>query len=117
MRDRWKHGFPPVINRIPWAHDHPNDARMRGSVVIPKVGLMFLYYFWFGPGTEEHDLKAKGALWRGVSPARARRVCQSNDMLLEEFRRYLEELQCIQSAVEDGGFPLSNPNFGRARSH
>ena len=23
---------------------------------------MFLNYFWFGPGTIEHDLKAKGAL-------------------------------------------------------
>ena len=61
---------------------------------------------------------------RGVSPARARRVCAcrsrydlSSDMLFEDFRRYLEELQCIQSAVEDGGFPLSNPNFGRVRSH
>ncbi len=31
-------------------------------VVIPKVGLMFLNYFWFGPGTTKHDLKAKGAL-------------------------------------------------------
>ena len=54
----------------------------------------------------------------GVSPARARRVCAcrsryglSSDMIFEEFRRYLEELQCIQSAVEDGGFPLSNPNL------
>ena len=60
----------------------------------------------------------------GVGVAGARRVCHcrsrddlSNDMLLEAFRRYFEELGCIQSAVEDGGFPLSNPIFGRARSH
>ena len=31
-------------------------------MVIPKVGLMFLNYFWFGPGTAELDLKAKGIL-------------------------------------------------------
>ena len=59
-----------------------------------------------------------------MSPAGARRVCVcrssydlSNDMILETFRRYLEDLECIQSGVEDGGFLLSNPNFGRTRSH
>ena len=59
-----------------------------------------------------------------MSPSGARRVCDcspryglSNDMLHEVFRRFLEELECIQSAVEDGEFPLSNPNLDLVRSH
>ncbi len=55
-------GFPPVFNRIPSTHEHPNAVWLCGFVVIPKAGLMFLNYFWFGPGTAEHHLKAKGAL-------------------------------------------------------
>ena len=38
-------------------HEHINA--LLGFLVIPKVGLMFLNYFWFGPGTTEHDLKSE----------------------------------------------------------
>ena len=50
-----------------------------------------------------------------MSPAGARRVCVcrprydlSNDMLLEAFRRYLEEMEYIQSSVEDGVSPVKS---------
>ena len=41
---------------------------MSGFVVIPKVGFMFVNYFWFGPGTSEHALKSERFTFSGQVP-------------------------------------------------